>query len=643
MSYKQESPESCAASRAPLATLDVNHYVLDDGCRMTTSGTTEHRPSFLNPGIHRIAGLQDLEAALANGLFHAWRELVDRDPLASLFQAPGWCVPWYRCYCDRFDPCLILVVGSVGLVGLVPLAVDRETQKLVFASDTMADYRDIVALPGERELVVDALLREYITGCYSSPFDVGWLDPRSDTANLLTFMARKHGLHTFVRHQPCWRWFPPPPAKPSAQKFLNWYKRHGEVSFQVVTSVADWHQFKCEYYDQHSLRQLQAARGTTFSDARRTAFYDALFSEGEVECHVSAFRFNSRMLAGHFGYVWRNTLLLGPPSIHLEEEQRSPAVILFGWIIQNASRMGLAGFDLTIGESSFKARLGNECVQLTTVELHRGRGRHLARLARRQVMTTAKRVVTKVGGDTAWNRSTTHFSSFWRGLQASLAEEGVGTTVIRGARIARALFVDARRTDIYCLAPNPSVPPRHSEFFENFEMRDNCIEDLLRLRSTSFNAREARSSCARSYARARARSQSLHTLLVNGELAGWLYSEPAKALQPPHSSTSHATGSALVLSGFYAVPGFEKAQLFTSALSNFLRRPMPAPRETLVYLDASEKSLRDSVEGMGFRLTASDRRLRLLGRAVSTERFRKLRRTKGSHGTLRSPDGKHRD
>ena len=62
-------------------------------------------------------------------------------------------------------------------------------------------------------------------------------------------------------------------------------------------------------------------------------------------------------------------LMLGPPSIRLEDEQRSPAVILLSWIIQNAESLGLKGFDLTIGDSDFKKRLGNQCVQLTMVEL----------------------------------------------------------------------------------------------------------------------------------------------------------------------------------------------------------------------------------------------------------------------------------
>src|SRR6187401_2896104 len=108
------------------------------------------------------------------------------------------------------------------------------------------------------------------------------------------------------------------------------------------------------------------------------------------------------MLAGHFGHVWRNVLLLGPPSIRLEDEQRSPAVILLAWIIQNASELGLSGFDLTIGESDFKKRLGNQCVQLTTVEVYGSKVAYAQRVAGSKIVATARRIVSRVSGEDAW-------------------------------------------------------------------------------------------------------------------------------------------------------------------------------------------------------------------------------------------------
>ena len=60
--------------------------------------------------------------------------MVDADPLASLYQTSGWCLPWYRCYHEAFDPYVIVVSAGERVVGLVPMAVDRQTNELVFAA-----------------------------------------------------------------------------------------------------------------------------------------------------------------------------------------------------------------------------------------------------------------------------------------------------------------------------------------------------------------------------------------------------------------------------------------------------------------------------------------------------------------------------
>jgi len=340
---------------------------------------------------YTITTLAALEAALASGLHDEWRGVIDADPLASLFQTSGWCMPWYRAYADAFEPYVIVVTAGSRTVGLVPMAGKRGSNELVFASHTMADYRDIVALPGYREQVVDALIGHYARGSFAGILQVGYLDPSSDTPALIQRVCARRGLRTVVRHQPCWRWFPPAPAKPSAQKFLNWYKRNGAVSFDVIESEPAWERFREEYYRQHTLRQIQAGRQTAFNDTRKAAQYEELFHSREVQSHVTAFSVDGKMLAGHFGYVWRGVLLLGPPSIRLEDEQRSPAVILLSWIIQNAESLGLKGFDLTIGDSDFKKRLGNQCVQLSMIDIQASAARHGVRALRDGIVGAAKR------------------------------------------------------------------------------------------------------------------------------------------------------------------------------------------------------------------------------------------------------------
>ena len=170
----------------------------------------------------------------------------------------------------------------------------------------------------------------------------------------------------------CWRWFPIE-GENLNKKFsrvkthLNHFKRQGEVTFDVITRPEDWQRFRDEFFQQHSLRQLQAGRDVSFDDERKQNFYDRLLADPLVKAHVTAFRVNGRLLAGHVGLVWRDVLLLGAPSISIEDEGRSPALILISVDYSEFAGIGIEGFRPDIGDSEFKRRIGNQRFELQTI------------------------------------------------------------------------------------------------------------------------------------------------------------------------------------------------------------------------------------------------------------------------------------
>jgi CelD/BcsL family acetyltransferase involved in cellulose biosynthesis len=554
-------------------------------------------------GSQAIRGLAALEAAIAGGLDHEWRRLVDQDPHASFFQTAGWCLPWYRCYAESFDPYVIVVESGGRLVGVLPMAVDRASGALVFASNTMADYRDIVALPEYREQVVSELISHYQHGRFSGTLQVGWIDPASGTAALVTSVCARRGLRHSVRRQPCWRWFPPAPAKPSAQKFLNWYKRHGDVTFEVVQSESAWERFREEYYRQHTLRQIQTGREKAFDD-RRKILYEALFHSRDVEPHVTGFFHNGRMLAGHFGYVWRGVLLLGPPSIRLEDEQRSPAVILLSWIIQNAASLGVNGLDLTIGESDFKKRLGNQCVELSMIEIHRSSSHYYAQTVRDSAVAAAKRLVARAAGGDAWK---THVKpvaaavAFERSRMPELGLFGAARAILR---TALRLVFDRGVERTYALTRD-SVRSRGPELGRGI-VRENTVEDLLLWQGSSVATARTMTDCARSYGRFLANGKVFHTLTVDGALAGWCYS------------------SANDIHDAFIVPEFRK----TSSAGHLVRaaarsRFEQGAAELRITVPGHDRLLQPALAESG-RLVAETSTPRLLGSAQLFDRLHRL-------------------
>lgn len=472
-----------------------------------------------------VTTLPALERELGEGLLAAWKTLVQIDPLASLFQSAGWCIPWYRSYHDEFDPLVVLVTAGDALVGLVPLAVRRVSNEVGFASGTMADYRDIVAAPGFRAAVVNALLATYRRGRFRNPLQIGWIDPGSDTPSLVAEACRQQGVRFVSWQQPCYRWLPVD-GENLNKKFsrlrthLNHFKRLGDVSFDVVTGAHSWAAFRDPFFEQHSLRQLQADRQITFDDSRKRRFYDRLFDSSLVDTHVTALRLDGELLSGHVGFVWRDVLMLGAPSISIEHEARSPALILLSWIMQNAASLGLKGFDLTIGDTEFKRRLGNHCVRVTAIEVFGSRTSYYARAARREATAIAKGLAAAALGNDAWK---VH-------VRPAVERLAAGVSVAREAGVATAV-----REALTPPQARPSQPAREltsedvtrmqaGSSDDAWQVHENRVTDLLLSHGAGTQTSRAIRACARSYARERSAGATLHTLCASGRLAAWCFS-----------------------------------------------------------------------------------------------------------------------
>jgi ribosomal protein S18 acetylase RimI-like enzyme len=262
-------------------------------------------------------------------------------------------------------------------------------------------------------------------------------------------------------------------------------------------------------------------------------------------------------------------LLLGPPSIRLDDEQRSPAVILLSWIIQNAEQLGLSGFDLTIGESDFKKRLGNQCVELTMVEIHGRKRAYYAQAARDRAIAAAKNAVERIGGPGSWKARVKPAAAWLSYKRERLAEMGVAGAIRTGVRDAASRIYDRREGLVYAMTPAQLQPvePKPGGA-ESIEVHDNRIDDLLLWNGTSPNTASLLTHCARTYARALNAGRTFHTVVVGGRLAGWGYSylptEPAQLTETPGATLEFEPGAAS-LYDFHVLPEFRGRRIYQAS------------------------------------------------------------------------------
>ena len=574
-----------------------------------------------------ITSLPELEQELRAAL-REWDRVVDADPLASVFQGSGWCMNWYRSYHASYTPFVIAVRNEEGLVGIVPLAVNSRTGEVIFASGTMADYRDVAALPGYRETVVRELVRVYRVNRFPGPLSIGWIDPASDTPANLAQICSEQSLDFHVQPHACWRWFPVE-GENLNKKFsrvkthLNYFKRQGEVTFDVITKPEDWFRFRDEFFQQHSLRQLQAGRAVSFHDERKQAFYDRMIADPMVATHVTALRVDGRLLAGHVGVVWRDVLLLGAPSISIADENRSPALILISWIIQNAQDLGLKGFDLTIGDSEFKRRIGNQRFELQTISIYTRRRDFVAQRARTGVVGLVKSAVTRVGGPDAWEDKVKGFARQAEEIAARLRYTGPAPAL----RAAAASVWERRTVLLYEVTPERlRVPSSRPEMTVN----ENQIADLLLWKGSDFETEVAIGGLARSCARLRSAGYSIYTALedasLSASLAAWgsawkcsvVPEEPLPVMEAPGATLNCEPGSA-VLSGFWFTPQARRTPL-PAALVGRLAEKCFAAGAAKVWLTAPEPDavLRAAADEVGFHVVRTWKYERTLSKEVLT-------------------------
>jgi GNAT superfamily N-acetyltransferase len=487
------------------------------------------------------------------------------------------------------------------------MAVERETGHFDFAGGSSADYRDILALPTYRRDVVEALIAAYRGGGFRNVLSVGWIDEASDTPALLADVCRSAGLDHASRTHACWRWWPAPGEKPHGQRFLNRYLRQADVRFCRVASVEEWQRFRFPFFVQHSLRQLQAGRPMSMHDPQRQSFFDELFASPEAGAHVLALYVGDTLVAGHFGNVWRGVLHFGAPSFSLEEETRSPAVALLCWALQRRADLDFDAFDLTIGDTDFKRRLGNRRFELTTVDVYPDRASFLKVRTTRLAVESVKSVVVRVAGESAWKARVLPAAEQAGFAVRRVRERGLLRSAALGVE-AIAHRVHERRVGlVYTVRPGQEVAhaPKLSAG-ESWEVHDNCPEDLLAWRGDSVGTAAIIGQVARNYGRARAAQRTLHTVMVDGRLAGWGFSylpeAQAELTETPGVTLQFEPGAAS-LYDFHTIPEFRGRKLYQALLGEIVRRRF-AEGVPVAYITVLEKNAasRVAIERAGFTL-----------------------------------------
>jgi CelD/BcsL family acetyltransferase involved in cellulose biosynthesis len=573
--------------------------------------------------VCRVTELEELLWSQRSGALSGWEELLDADPTATFFQSPAWCLPWYISYAEQFQPLVLFMSAGAKLVGLAPLAVERHTGRIAFAGDNMSDYRDVAAAPGWRAPLLAELFR-VCRAAGANSFRLGPTQPESETLDVVTALANGEGGAKVIRREhPCWRWWLTDGAEAQAalkKKFvhrhLNHYKREGSILFEQI-EAGEWASFRTEFYEWHTLRQLQAARQPSFNEERKREFHDRMLQDYPASVYVGRLSVGGRFLAAHYGFLWRDVLYWGAPTFDITEEKHSPGQILAAMFIANAERARLRGIDFTLGTEEYKKRFSTECVALPSADLYFRGTAFYARRMRDAAVHAAKRTAVMISGGSRWENFT-RSGERALGRARKVRALGVKNSAAKLARRAAGKIGGSTKGLIFFAGPtdvrdvSPRLKPGESCVFHTDELRDLARWERMEPAVLNELAR-----IVRGLPELIRKGHSLHTVLVNGQLAGWgwSYRPESPAFISETETTLAFEPNSVSLYDYQVLHEYRGRQIYPALLSQILRERF-AEGAAGAYIMCLESNIasRKGIERAGFRLHRIDSFSRLLRR-----------------------------
>lgn len=568
--------------------------------------------------VHR--GWPEVEQALETGrLRAAWEALLPRDPAATFFQTPLWCVTWYRSYYREFEPLLLAAAGDGRLVGLAPLAVERASGRIVFAGEHMSDYRDFLCDGAWRARALDLFLPYLLSQAADARLVIGQMQAESPTVeHVRRWAATQRHCRLILRTHPCQRVRLQSREelghlyrKKTIRQALAHYGRSGGLQYRRLRDLHEWHSVKDTYFRQHSLRQAFAGRPLAFEDPRKRSFYSGLFESQSPDIHFSGLWLADRPLSFMFCVAHRGVLYYGAPSIDPLERKHSPGLLHILEVMRHCQEEGFQEMDLTMGASSFKGRLGNYSVDLPTLYLYGRRRDFWLDAARKTGADWARTLLRRLdGSDRLWEELKTSAARLGGTLQAVAGRQPIVSLHLAARRVRSAAY-DTFVGEIFELRPGelrrvaPILMPG-----ERCEFRRNCLEDFLTLDGSDL-PRLVRTAVERIN-----QGHALHTVLINGRLAhfGWSYLPEGPITMPETRTQARLPPGAVSLYDYFTVEAYRGRRLYPANLFHILREAFDQ-QAAAAYIVCESRNLssKRGIERVGFRRIAVHRLTRIFG------------------------------
>lgn len=293
----------------------------------------------------------------------SWNALYEECPWATPCQSFGFVNTWYRTYQDRFDPVIVCEARTDGeLVGLLTMAAQKVSGRLVVAGSHQAEYQVWLASPRDGNWFIEGALRRLRTEFPRCSFRFQYLPPltpkewitgdphwgwycklESRPRPILSFRNGNHLVEHILR-------------KRQLRNAQNRLKELGGVDFEQVNDSLELAQIFDEIIGYYDFRQGAIHDSLPFKkDPLKRTFHLALMEVPNL-LHVTVLRAGKSMLAAHLGLSGKGQVYLGIPAHSPFYARYSPGVLHLLMLAKNLKEQGYSALDLTPGGAPWKER-----------------------------------------------------------------------------------------------------------------------------------------------------------------------------------------------------------------------------------------------------------------------------------------------
>jgi CelD/BcsL family acetyltransferase involved in cellulose biosynthesis len=315
-----------------------------------------------------------------------WSALVAASPDGSFFDTPEWLRSWIAAFWSPRPIAFQFVRAATSLIGLAPLLPDdgpdawcRHT--LTLPRHSHVPRAEVVAAPGARRDVLDALLAHARARTPSMPLVLAGIDRESPTrAEVEPLMASRRQT-TAVWDEPRIPWVRIAgdwdgylrSRSSHLRTELRRKRRRLERSGAVTVKVAgEPHERDAALADVMRVERAswKHEQGTSIeTEPGAATFYSTLAERASANGWLRIFLLylDDVPIAHLFGIVYKNTYLALKTSYDQSRRDLSPGVVLIEHALHDAFDRGLAAFDLLGVEARWKNELATDVRDPVTV------------------------------------------------------------------------------------------------------------------------------------------------------------------------------------------------------------------------------------------------------------------------------------